>query len=52
LQHKHFTAIFNKCIVERAEQQALLNNEELNTVGAEDLTSRVLMSDLVDYDFG
>lgn len=52
LQHKHFVAIFNKYIVERAEQQALLSEEELDLMETEDLTSQLLITDFVDYDFG
>ena len=52
LQHKYFTAIFNKCIVERAEQQALLSEEELMTMEMDDLTTHILSADLVADDFG
>jgi hypothetical protein len=52
LQHKHFVAIFNKYIVDRAEQQALLSEEELMTMEMDDLTTHILSADLVADDFG
>ncbi|EAY29297.1 hypothetical protein [Microscilla marina] len=52
LQHQHFTSIFNKYIVERAEQQALLSEEELSVIEADELSDRILMIDLIADDFG
>ncbi|WP_299454539.1 hypothetical protein [uncultured Microscilla sp.] len=52
LQHHHFTSIFNKYVVERAEQQALLSEEELSVIEADDLSDRILMIDLIADDFG
>jgi hypothetical protein len=52
LQHRHFTAIFNKYIVERAKRQGLLSDEERMISEAEGLTNQMLMVDLVADDFG
>lgn len=52
LQHRHFTAIFNRYIVERAEQQALLSDEERLVASNDDLTNQMLIVDLVADDFG
>lgn len=50
LQHKHFVAIFNKYIVERAEKMALTDEGELIETGG--LSDTIVLADLVADDFG
>lgn len=53
LQHKHFVAVFNKYIVECAENQALLSDDEILVSDiAGDLSNDMMLVDFAADDFG